>query len=155
MKTETKYLTRRHLEIYSETQLSKFLLQKGYMVFFPFKDKGIDMVAIKKDNIELYQLKARNEMSNYKRYYWFPIRKNLNNYLKMKHNKNIFFILCALQPNQKDFHFFKIPLKIAKKYFKEKHYKNTKFFEITRIHQDKYDVVPKYVKININKYRLK
>ena len=124
------------------------------MAFFPFKDKGIDMIAIKKNNIELYQLKARNELVNYKNTYWFMLRKDLTKLSKFK-NKNLYFILCALQPNQQDFHFFKLPYKVVRNYFNKKHYENSKFLEIKRINENEYKLRPKYIKIDINKYRLK
>lgn len=61
---EDRYLTMRHLETYSEIKLARLLEKKGYTTFFPFKDRiAVDMVAIKdgNENIELYQLKARNQ----------------------------------------------------------------------------------------------
>jgi hypothetical protein len=151
MNPSEKYLTRRHLEAYSEISFSKFLFKKGIAPYFPFKDVGIDMVAFKGNKIEFYQLKARNENLNQKRVYWFSLKKNLH---KLSKFRNTYFILCALQPNQKEFHFFKIPIKMIIKYFKKKHARNARMFEIKRISESNYKLMPQYLKWNINKYRL-
>jgi len=158
---EDKYLTRRHLEAYSEIKLARLLEKKNYTTFFPFKDRiAVDMVVIKdgEKEIELYQLKARNQsMEMGKGIYWFNLKKDIKKLSKLK-SKNIFFILCALQENQKDFHFFKIPLKVVLEYFKQKEEsnKNCTFFDMKRGKDMNYKIMPYRIKnIDLDKFRLK
>lgn len=160
---EDRYLTMRHLEAYSEIKLARFLEGNGFTTFFPFKDKiGVDMVAVKNsgDEIELYQLKARNKNEHHKLgegTYWFGIEKDIQKLSKLK-DKNVFFIFCALQDNQKDFDFFKVPLNVAIDYInqKKKTNKQATDFEIKKESNGNYKLMPYHIKnININNYILK
>jgi hypothetical protein len=70
-----------------------------------------------------------------------------------------FFILCALQPNNK-FDFFKLPIDVVKKYIKlrEKTTKKSEmmFLEIKKIGKKKYIIKPERISkyIDIKKYLL-
>mgnify|MGYP001626461639 CR=1 FL=1 len=153
-----KYLIRRHLDIYAELELAKFLERRGIQVFYPFKDIGIDMLAFNGKSFEFYQLRARNEMKRYPNVYWFPIKKR--ELEKLSKFPNVFFILCALKRNGK-FDFFKLPLRIVKKYIKLKEKKRKKeekmFLEIERIGERNYKIRPERIRklININSYLFK
>jgi len=151
MKIPKKYLSRHHLDAYSEMEFSNYLFDKGFQPFFPFKDKGVDIIAFKNNNFELYQLKARKWSRRHPWYYWFPIKRKDIKKLKSLKNKRTYFILCALQTNQK-FHFFKVPLKIIEEYFKKT--PKTRFFKINKVEDKKYEISPKRIKININRYLL-
>ena len=98
MKINKKYYIRRNLDSYSETEFAKLLEKEGYMVFYPFRDIGIDILAYKNGKVELYQLKARNEHGRRPNYYRFSIKKDIE---KLSKYTNIFFVLCALQPDGK------------------------------------------------------
>jgi len=160
MDVKKKYLIRRSLDFYSELEFAKFLEKKGYLVFYPFRDVGIDMMSYKNGKIELYQLKSRNEHVRYPNIYWFPIRKK--DIIKLEEYSrffDVFFVLCALQTNGK-FDFFKIPLNVVKQYIRLRE-KTTKkrdahFLEIKRISERNYEIKPERIRkqININNYLL-
>lgn len=153
MKQADRYLVRRNLDAYAEIAFARYLSKRGVVPYFPFRDVGIDMIGLKEGGVEFYQLKARNEMRAPKDHYWFPVRKNIEGLSKFK--KKAFFILCALQPNQADFHFFKVPVPVAKHYFNAKHYRKSKFFEIRRRENGSYRIVPSYIAIDVDRFRLK
>jgi len=150
MKLPKKYLVRHHLDSYSEIEFASYLIKKGFQPFFPFKDIGIDIVAHKKKNFELYQLKARNISLRYNQFR-FRVKKEDIEKLSKSNNKNTYFIFCAFQENQK-FHFFKVPVSVVKKYFKEA--PKDRFFKIKKINA-KYQVYPRRIGIKINKYILR
>ncbi|MEM5879330.1 MAG: hypothetical protein QXU74_02445 [Candidatus Aenigmatarchaeota archaeon] len=154
MKIEKKYFIRRNLDSFAEEEFAKYLLRKGVQPFYPFKDIGIDMLGYNNGKVELYQLKARRQQARNKNLYWFSVRKK--DIEKLLNFKNAFFVFCALQPNY-TFHFFKVPIKIVKKYFERRKTKKPEmeFFEIEKIDEEKYDIRPKYIKIDINKFLAK
>lgn len=157
MKIDKKYFIRRNPDSYAEIEFAKFLEKRGIQVFYPFRDTGIDILAFDGKNVELYQLKARNEMKRYPNVYWFPIRKK--DVEKLSKFPNTFFVLCALKPNGK-FDFFKLPLPIVKKYIKLRERTTKKaekiFLEIKRIGKRNYIVKPERIRksIRINDYLL-
>jgi hypothetical protein len=153
VKQAERYLVRRNLDAYAEIAFSHFLASRGFIPYFPFKDVGIDMLGMKKGAVELYQLKSRNEMRAPKHHYWFPARKNVTPLSKLK--GKVFFILCALQPNQKDFHYFKVQVSVVDRYFRLKHYQKSKHFEIKRLKDGSYKIVPDYISIDVNAFRLR
>jgi hypothetical protein len=157
MKINNKYFIRRKLDSYSEIEFAKFLEKKKVKAFYPFRDVGIDVLAFDGKKVEFYQLKARNEHGRYPNVYWFPVRKK--DIKKLSKFPNSFFVLCALQPNNK-FDFFKLPIDVVKKYIKlrEKTTKKSEkmFLEIKRIGKRKYIIKPERISkfIDINKYLL-
>jgi len=159
MKISRKYFIRRDLALYSEIEFAKFIMKRGFMPFYPFKDEGIDILAFneKENKIEFCQLKARNEMKRYPNIYWFPIRKK--DIEKLSRFPNAFFILCALRPDGK-FDFFKLPVPVVKKYIELREQTTKKqskqFLEIERLGKRNYQIKPKRIseKIDINKYLL-
>ncbi len=157
MEIPRKYFIRRNLDSYAEIEFAKFLEKNGFQVFYPFRDIGIDILAFDGRKVELYQLKARNEMRKHPSTYWFPIRKK--EIQKLSIFPNVFFILCALKPNGR-FDFFKLPLSIIKKYvvLKEQNTKKSEklFLEIKRIRERNYAIRPERIVrfIDINKYLL-
>ncbi len=157
MEIDKKYFIRRNLDSYAEIEFAKFLEKRGIQVFYPFRDIGIDILAFDGKNVELYQLKARNEMRRYPNVYWFPIRKR--NIKKLSNFPNTFFVLCALKPNGK-FDFFKLPLSVVKEYIRLREQTTKKaekvFLEIKRIGKRDYIIKPERIGkvININDYLL-
>ena len=149
MKINKKYYIRRNLDSYSEIEFAKILEKDGYMVFYPFRDIGIDILAYKGRKVELYQLKARNEHGRRPNYYRFSIRKDIE---KLSKYPNTFFILCALQPSGK-FDFFKLPIDVAEEYFKEKGAKDS-WLGIERINPRDYEIRPRRIAnlFDINNY---
>jgi hypothetical protein len=147
-----RYMSRRNLDAYAEIAFARYLSGKGTVPYFPFKDVGIDMIGILRGQVEQYQLKARNEMLHMPGVYWFPLRANLKNLSKIK--GKVYFILCALQPNQKDFHFFKVPVREAARYYKLKRHRTAKFFEIKRLTGKNYKIYPTYIHLDVNRFRL-
>jgi len=155
MKTPFKFLSRHHLDAYSEMVFSDLLIRKGYEVYFPFKDVGIDIITTKNRKIKYYQLKSRNPLKDNVTY-WFPVRRSISKIKSLNYNlKQVHFVFCALQLNQKEFHFFEVPFKRVLAYFNKKRGKLKRDFEIRRIKEDKYETLPYYIKFNINKYRFK
>ncbi len=145
------------MDSFAETEFAKFLWKKDIQPFYPFKDVGIDMIGVSRIKVEFYQLKARNPMAKGNNIYGFPITKK--GIQKLSKLKNSFFILCTLQPN-KTFHFFKLPPVIIREYDKQrkaskypKRHK-TGFFKIEKIDEKTYRIRPKYIKIDINEFRL-
>ena len=60
MKIDKKYLIRRNLDRYSELEFAREMEKIYQRPFFPFKDKGIDIIGIDDGNrVYFYQLKAR------------------------------------------------------------------------------------------------
>ena len=45
IKIKKSSVIRLNLEFYSLTEFANKLKQKGYLAFFPFKDKGIDIIG--------------------------------------------------------------------------------------------------------------
>ena len=118
MKIDKKYLIRRNLDRYSELEFAREMEKIYQRPFFPFKDKGIDIIGIDDGNrVYFYQLKARN--FNIRKKVWgFKIDKK-----KMEifpQTKNSFWIFCALRIAQDKFDFFKIPINILKKLYEER-----------------------------------
>jgi hypothetical protein len=158
MKINKKYFIRRNLDSYSEVEFAKFLEKRGIKVFYPFRDDvGVDILAFNEGKVEFYQLRARNEQSRYPNVYWFQIGKK--DIKKLSRFPNSFFILCALQPNNK-FDFFKLPIDVVKRYIKLRERTTKKsektFLEIKRIDERKYIIKPERISkfIDINKYLL-
>jgi hypothetical protein len=154
MKREIKYRTRRQLESFSEEEFAKYLIGKGYLPFFPYKDTGIDMAALKGGKIEFYQLKSRIQSLRHEGKYRFKVWHDIKK-LKKAHISNAFFILCALQPDEGRFDFFKVPLKVVEEYFRKNVCKSTSFLDIQKLDKNEYEIRPKYIMLNINKYRLR
>lgn len=156
-----EHIIRRHLELYSMDKFAKLLWAKKYHLFYPFKDKGIDMISLKDGQIEYYQLKARNEPFDpkWKNQYWFDAKSNIKNIkerFKDVDFEKVFFIFCALQSN-KEFHFFKVPLAKVEEYFEIRGETNKEStFDIERLNEDEYSLLPKTknFRFNINEYRL-
>lgn len=159
MKIGKKFFIRRNLDFYSEIEFAKYLEKKDFQPFYPHRDTGIDILAVKNRTVEYYQLKARNEQARCPGIYWFQIKKKAIVSLLNLSKTKTFFVLCALQPGEK-FDFFKMPVKIVEKYIKlrEQTTKKNKehFLEIGRINKGRYKIKPERISkiININKYLL-
>lgn len=144
----------RNLDMYAEKEFAKKLLEMGQVPYYPFKDKGIDILTMKGNTAYKYQLKARN-LKDQNHDYWFTIRKrDLKKYLK---EKNMFYVFCAVLPDT-HFDFFIIPIKMVywwfKEYTKECETKLDPFFRIKPVSKGKYKVEPKRIKLDINKYKI-
>lgn len=153
-----KYIIRRNLDTYSEEKFAKELIDRGFIPYYPFKDVGIDILATKKNKIFRYQLKARS-LNSYNEYWFMVNEKRLNRNLKQQ---NMFYVFCALLSNNQ-FDFFVIPVKIIKRWYDKKRegMKTEKqkkredvFLDIKPIGKSKYEIRPKRIKINIDKYKL-
>jgi len=158
MRIGKKFFIRRNLDFYSEIEFAKYLEKKNFQAFYPHRDTGIDLLAVKDGLVEYYQLKARNEHSRYANDYWFLIKKRAIE--KLLNLPRAFFVLCALLPGEK-FDFLKMPVKIVEKYIKLRELTTKKkeqhFLIIKRIDERKYRIKPERISkiIDINKYLLK
>ena len=156
-----KYITRRVLDTYSEEVFAKKLIKKEQEPFFPFKDKGIDIISIDKENNSFfYQLKARNKDVKYGEY-WLMV--NIKKLEKFPKTKRSFWVFCCFK-EEGVFDFFVIPLNITKKWFylynasegiKNKH--EEYFLKIRPLPNERYEISPRWLNKNINimKYLLK
>lgn len=147
-----KYEIRRNLEMFSQKEFAHKLNELGYTSYYPFKDVGIDILATKKNLTHKYQLKSRN--SNKFGEYRYPCK--LTDLKKFRHEKNMFWVLCALLPNNK-FDFFILPINILFHNWFEKYQKEAKkkFLRIKPLGNHNYEIGPKMIKLDINKYLLK
>lgn len=152
-----KYFIRRNLDMYSELEFSKELVKKGFVAYYPFKDVGIDIIAIKNNKVYNYQLKARS-LNRFGNYSFMVHKRKLDKYVS---KKNMYYVLCALLPNNR-FDFFIIPIKIVNKWFKEYRKKIKKkeshFLVLKPDHNKNYTIVPDWLKnkirVGLNKYKL-
>ena len=73
---------------------------------------------------------------------------------KLSKYTNIFFVLCALQPDNK-FDFFKLPIEMVREYFREKGTQDS-WLGIERVDKRKYELRPyRLAKLfDINEYLL-
>jgi hypothetical protein len=153
MNISKKYLVRRNLDSYSEMVFGKKLNKEGHEVFYPFKDKGVDLISLDAEgNVYFYQLKARNLNSSGD--YWFSlIRRKIEKFGEMTKGKG-FWVLCALK-DKEQFDFFKVPHKIIVKWFEEavknnKKEKDEEFLQIMPLGNGKYEIRPKRISEKIN-----
>ena len=161
MKVYKKYLVRRNLDMYSEMVFGDKLNKEGQEVFYPFKDKGVDLVSIDKEgNTYYYQLKARNLNSQYGEYWFRIVKKKLLKFKEMTKNKG-FWVFCALKEKEQ-FDFFQVPQEMVEEWFEEAVRNNTKnkdekFLIVKPIENGKYEIRPKRIaeKINIMNFLLK
>lgn len=160
MMVSKKYMVRRNLDTYSEMMFaSKIAKELKHEVYYPFKDKGIDLVSIdKKNNFYFYQLKARSISKSISKEYWFSVgRVKLNKFKEITNNKRCYWVFCALK-GKEQFDFFQIPLKVVFKWYNEtkmgRKKKDSYFLIIKPIEKGIYKVAPDRVnkKINIMKY---
>lgn len=143
-----KFLTRHHLDAFSEETFAKLLDKKGEMAFFPFKDVGVDILSINKNNqLRCYQLKARN-INQANGEYWFKIKKDLD---KVNEFPNFYWVFCALKEGEYIFDFFVVPKEEINNYFKMKTEK-AEFLQI-KPKDGRYIIIPKRAEFNINQYR--
>lgn len=160
MKIYKKYVVRRNLDSYSEMVFGDKLNKEGHEVFYPFKDKGIDLLSVDKEGkIYFYQLKARNLNSQYGEYWFSVAKKKLDKFKELTKNKG-FWVFCALKGKEK-FDFFQVPQIVVEKWFKEAVRNNTKnkdeeFLMVKPLEDGKYEIRPKRIaeKINIIDYLL-
>jgi len=156
-----KYIIRKKLDTYSEEVFAKKLIKIGQEPYFPFKDKGIDIISIdKKSNPFFYQLKARNKDIKYGEY-WFMV--NIKKLDKFPKTKNSFWIFCCFKEDM-TFDFFVLPLDVTKKWFslyhnsegiKNKH--DQYFLKIRPLSEGRFEMSPRWLNkdIDIMKYLLK
>ena len=152
MKIYKKYLVRRNLDSYSEMVFGDRLNRHGHEIFYPFKDKGIDLVSIHKENkTYFYQLKARS--INQQGGYWFMV--NIKKLEKFPKTNESFWVFCCFDGNV--FDFFQVPLKVVKKWFSLYHNsegvrnKHEQYFlKITPISKGKYKISPDWLNSHIN-----
>lgn len=135
--------------------------QFNQKAFYPFKDKGIDIIGLdKNNNLCFYQLKARNINQKFGEY-WFQVEEEkLKRFEKVTRGKKSFWVLCALKEKEQ-FAFFKVPIGIVIRWYDEakKNYKQKKklFLHIKPLEDGTYIIAPERVakKINIMRYLLK
>ncbi len=147
------FLIRRNLEFYSTTHFAKLLRRKGFEVYFPFEDKGIDLLTVKGGVVFYYQLKARtiNERRGQQNEYWFSIKKSkMDQSLKIK---NFFWVFCAVRPDL-NFDFFQIDAKKLHEKWWLKKTPGTTFFRIKAVGKG-YEVRPAYIEINADELLVK
>lgn len=68
-----------------ELQTIKEMEKKGYEIYLPMKDKGIDFIAIK-DN-QTTQIQVKTSTFHAESYYWFDLHKN-----RMIYNENTYYV---------------------------------------------------------------
>ena len=118
MNIDKKQLIKRNFDYYSELEFARKLAETGQEAFFPFKDKGVDIIGIDdQGKAYFYQLKARN--LNFRKGVWgFKIdTKKLD---KFPITDNSFWIFCALKVEEPKFDFFKIPVAKLKEIYYER-----------------------------------
>ena len=66
--------------------------EKGFAIYLPLKDVGIDFIGVKKGIFFQFQIKTSTFQKN--KYFWFDLHKN-----KMVYGKNVYYIfLCYTMP---------------------------------------------------------
>jgi len=157
MNVDKKQLIIRNPDYYSELEFARRLKLKGQESYFPFKDRGIDIVGINKKGCPFfYQLKARNINRQYNSY-WFPVK--LKKLIEFPRGKNCYWVFCAFKDKGK-IDFFQVPISIVLKWYNETiRTKKNKDEDHLQIDYKKgtYRIAPERVakKINIMKYLLK
>ena len=152
-----KYLSRRILDSYSEIMFSKLLIKKNQSPFFPFQDKGIDIVSIdNSNNTTFYQLKARN-LSVRNGLFRFKVKSS--DLEKFPDTINSYWVFCCYLENG-DFDFFVVPFNVLKKWHKRytEMTKETsyKFFRIKPLSEKVYRLAPEWLakEFDIQKYHI-
>lgn len=122
MKGEEKYLARHHLDVYSEMKFSDFLDNKGFHVFFPFEDRGIDIAPVLGLVIPTNPSRRENSI-NYTCSSWrlgTSVSTAITGSLgETSDIANFYWVFCALKPDG-DFDFFVFPQKIVEEWMRQR-----------------------------------
>lgn len=159
---KNRLLMRHALQIYTELEFAD-KLKKKYFVFFPFRDEGIDIVAIDKKNpkiIRCFQVKARNKGKQ--SYKFFIDRKSFS---RTKNAPRMYYVF-VLADNGKIIDHIIIPAADLKKWMKIKDpdkrivlwikSRNKWRFDINHSHKKgSYYVKPMKGGLSLDKYVLK
>lgn len=71
-----------------ELEVIEHYKRKGYEIYTPIRDNGIDLI-MEKNNVFL-QLQIKTSLYQRKKYFWFDIYKS-----KMRYGKNIFYVFVC------------------------------------------------------------
>lgn len=154
------FLIRRNLGLYGEIKFAEVLHKKGYEPFFPYKDKGIDVLAydLERRITITYQVKSRN-MSKRFGNYWFKLKsKDINNGFTAD------FWIFSIFKNDNKFDFINIPLTQLKNWIEQSRNnlennilspdKNDWWLKIEK-KENEYYTIPKKGSINITQFLFK
>jgi len=113
-----KFLVRRNLGLYGEMKFAEILKKRGFEPFFPYRDRGIDIIAImfykNHRTFFTYQVKSRNINKN-KSFgdYWFRLKEK-----DLKKNQAQYWVFAIFKENNR-FDFLRIPFKTIDKWVKQ------------------------------------
>ena len=145
-------------------KFAELLKKRGFEPFFPYWDRGIDIVAIlfKKNHRTFfaYQVKSRNKNKN-KSFgdYWYNLKEKA-----LKENRSQYWVFAIFNKENNRFDFLRIPFKTIEKWIKQSR-NNTKtnilshdsdgwWFKVKRL-GNKYISIPLKGSVKIDKYIFK
>lgn len=109
------FISRRNLGLYGEIKFAELLKKKGFDPFFPYRDQGIDIVAIKFNQgrkvLSTYQVKSRNRSKRFGTY-WFQLKAK-----DIQKNKAHYWIFAIFKEDN-TFDFLRIPFTTISKWIK-------------------------------------
>lgn len=110
------FMMRRNLGLHGEVKFAELLEKKGFAPFFPYRDTGVDIAAIKINHghksLSTYQVKSRNKSKRYGTY-WFQLRKK-----DIRNNQAQYWVFAIFTENNR-FVFLRIPFKILSKWVRQ------------------------------------
>ena len=99
-----------------ELDFINFLKKKGYEIYLPLKDRGIDFVGVKNNN--LLQIQVKTSIYQKESYFWFDLYGE-----KMHYSKNTYYVFVCKTLTKKTFmgkkeNYFIVPSLTIKKWIK-------------------------------------
>jgi len=99
---------KRNLGLYGEIKFAEQIRSKGFDAFFPYRDRGVDIVAVRFNRngktVKTYQVKSRNRSKPFGTY-WFQLKKK-----DIQKNQAQYWVFAIFIENNR-FDFFCVPFK--------------------------------------------
>lgn len=141
------------MEAKAKIKIAELMSRRGIDLLFPYDNKSEDLISVNDCVVEYCTLKYSCQSVRLNGSYRFIIRNQIKRLSALK-NVESYFILCASRPDNRGFDFFKIPLDVVNGYFNDIGSSKCTYFWIQRLENGQYEIRPKYLPLDIERYRL-